>query len=99
MTSRCWRTNAMEFFSLRISISRWLLPPVRLGDGQRFFSLRNGGERGIRTPDTLSGMPVFKTGAINHSAISPITTFLLQFRRNPFISYGVHVVFKFTSVF
>src|ERR1035438_7461915 len=31
----------------------------------------NGGERGIRTPDTLSGMPVFKTGAINHSASSP----------------------------
>src|SRR5580692_7955724 len=24
----------------------------------------NGGEGGIRTPDTLSGMPVFKTGAI-----------------------------------
>ena len=31
-----------------------------------------GGERGIRTPDTLSGMPVFKTGAINHSASSPL---------------------------
>ena len=31
----------------------------------------NGGEGGIRTPDTLSGMPVFKTGAINHSANSP----------------------------
>jgi hypothetical protein len=33
----------------------------------------NGGEGGIRTPDTLSGMPVFKTGAINHSATSPAT--------------------------
>jgi hypothetical protein len=32
----------------------------------------NGGEGGIRTPDTLSGMPVFKTGAINHSATSPL---------------------------
>ena len=30
-----------------------------------------GGEGGIRTPDTLPGMPVFKTGAINHSATSP----------------------------
>jgi hypothetical protein len=30
-----------------------------------------GGEGGIRTPDTFSGMPVFKTGAINHSATSP----------------------------
>ena len=36
----------------------------------------NGGEGGIRTPDTLPGMPVFKTGAINHSATSPITTVL-----------------------
>ena len=31
----------------------------------------DGGEGGIRTPDTLPGMPVFKTGAINHSATSP----------------------------
>ena len=31
----------------------------------------SGGEGGIRTPDTFSGMPVFKTGAINHSATSP----------------------------
>jgi hypothetical protein len=39
-----------------------------------------GGEGGIRTPDTFSGMPVFKTGAINHSATSPTTTaLLLQF--------------------
>jgi hypothetical protein len=34
----------------------------------------SGGEGGIRTPDTLSGMPVFKTGAINHSATSPRIT-------------------------
>src|ERR1700679_501082 len=33
---------------------------------------RNGGERGIRTPDTLSGTSVFKTDAINHSASSPL---------------------------
>lgn len=32
---------------------------------------RNGGRGGIRTPDTLSGTPVFKTGAINHSATLP----------------------------
>ena len=30
-----------------------------------------GGGRGIRTPDTLSGTTVFKTAAINHSAIPP----------------------------
>src|ERR1039458_10270633 len=40
----------------------------------------HGGEGGIRTPDTLSGMPVFKTGAINHSATSPGNTVLLQSR-------------------
>ena len=32
----------------------------------------SGGEGGIRTPGTLSGTPVFKTGAINHSATSPL---------------------------
>ena len=36
-----------------------------------------GGERGIRTPDTLSSMPVFKTGAINHSASSPLGVVLV----------------------
>ena len=49
--------------------TRWLL---RIESGE--FKLKNGGEEGIRTPDTLSGMPVFKTGAINHSATSPVTT-------------------------
>jgi hypothetical protein len=29
------------------------------------------GGTGIRTPDTFSSMPVFKTGAINRSAIPP----------------------------
>jgi hypothetical protein len=38
----------------------------------------HGGEGGIRTPGTLSGTPVFKTGAINHSATSPASTVLLQ---------------------
>ncbi len=36
-----------------------------------FYKRFYGGEGGIRTPDTLSGMPVFKTGAINRSATSP----------------------------
>ena len=35
------------------------------------FGRRNGGRGGIRTPDTLAGTPVFKTGAINHSATLP----------------------------
>src|SRR5271156_82785 len=49
------------------------------GGGNSLQSRLRGGEEGIRTPDTLSGMPVFKTGAINHSATSPGTTVLLQF--------------------
>jgi hypothetical protein len=37
--------------------------------------LKDGGRGGIRTPDTLSGTPVFKTGAINHSATLPSLKF------------------------
>ena len=33
--------------------------------------MRNGGRGGIRTPDGLAPMPVFKTGAFNHSATRP----------------------------
>ena len=33
--------------------------------------MANGGETGIRTLDGRKPMPVFKTGAFNHSAISP----------------------------
>src|SRR6185436_15733087 len=31
----------------------------------------NGGEGGIRTPDTREGITVFETAALNHSATSP----------------------------
>ena len=37
--------------------------------------LVGGGERGIRTPETLARLPVFKTGAFNHSATSPDANF------------------------
>ena len=33
--------------------------------------VKSGGGRGIRTPGTLSGTAVFKTAAIDHSAIPP----------------------------
>src|SRR5271167_3515861 len=32
----------------------------------------SGGEGGIRTPDTLTGMPHFECGGINHSPTSPL---------------------------
>src|SRR5215469_1773415 len=34
-------------------------------------SAKNGGEGGIRTPDTVARMPHFECGAFNHSATSP----------------------------
>ena len=39
-----------------------------------------GGGRGIRTPDTREGMPVFKTGAFNRSAIPPRIIYGLVFK-------------------
>jgi hypothetical protein len=33
------------------------------------------GEGEIRTPETLAGLPVFKTGAFGHSATSPRALF------------------------
>ena len=35
-----------------------------------------GGEGGIRTLERLSPLPVFKTGAFNHSATSPLWTII-----------------------
>lgn len=35
------------------------------------FSVKFRGESGIRTLETLSSFPVFKTGVINHSTNSP----------------------------
>ena len=38
-----------------------------------------GGWGGIRTPETLAGLPVFKTGAFNHSATHPRFDFVSFF--------------------
>src|SRR6202521_5350478 len=71
----------LVFTNLVRLTSRFMVPPIRLiakygssigsSCSQSQDNKGNGGEGGIRTPDTLSGMPVFKTGAINHSATSP----------------------------
>ena len=42
------------------------MPTAQGGD-----SLRNGGQGGIRTHDTLAGMPHFECGAIDHSTTCP----------------------------
>jgi hypothetical protein len=39
---------------------------------KRCLLLRVGGRGGIRTHGTLAGTPVFKTGALNHSATLPL---------------------------
>ena len=41
--------------------------------------IKNGGEGGIRTHGTLARSPVFKTGAFDHSATSPIIILLYSF--------------------
>ena len=51
---------------------------------RRALTLKAGqgmAEREIRTLDSLAGMPVFKTGDINHSAISPTILSLRGFAR------------------
>ena len=37
--------------------------------------MTDGGETGIRTQERVAPLPVFKTGAFNRSAISPLARF------------------------
>ena len=39
-----------------------------------YIKKSSGGETWIRTQDGVAPMPVFKTGAFNRSAISPLAT-------------------------
>lgn len=48
------------------------------------LSLTLSGGRGIRTPATLAGRPVFKTGAISRSAIPPLILRLEAHQVRPF---------------
>ena len=38
------------------------------------MKMNNGGETGIRTQERVTPLPVFKTGAFNRSAISPLVS-------------------------
>ena len=38
----------------------------------------NGGETEIRTQERVAPLPVFKTGAFNRSAISPLASFYVN---------------------
>ena len=65
-----WQRRAAPAASALAVCFAYLLPAGhhRVTSSLIFFV---GGERGIRTPGTLSGSTVFKTAAFNHSAISP----------------------------
>ena len=41
----------------------------------RAVGFDGGGGGGIRTPETLPGLTVFKTAAFNHSATPPFLTY------------------------
>ena len=54
--------------------------------------MKNGGEGGIRTHGTLARSPVFKTGAFDHSATSPIkmyVTFIYKYINKNFIKIAL----------
>ena len=51
-----------------------LQPQVgKSGDILLKFERKNGGERGIRTPERVNPLTVFETAAFGHSAISPVS--------------------------
>ena len=56
-----------------MSGAAWLTSRGRCGKTD--LPVKFGGEGGIRTPETLASLAVFKTAAFNHSATSPFTTF------------------------
>ncbi len=50
----------------------------------------NGGETGIRTQERVAPLPVFKTGAFNRSAISPL---VIVYNDNNLIQPKKRVIF------
>ena len=44
---------------------------LKIGENQTITIKISGGETEIRTQERVAPLPVFKTGAFNHSAISP----------------------------
>ena len=59
---------------------------------------RTGGGGGIRTPETLSGLTVFKTAGFNRSPTPPFPILAYSARRNPTCnSTSVKVFFLITN--
>ena len=75
--------NFKKFHCLRLSNLYSHRQAVHFGYSSKYSLYQNSqcGEREIRTPGALADTPVFKTGAINRSAISP------KMGLHPFIIY------------
>src|ERR1051326_8376765 len=86
MAARCRRSSAASQDSItrpiqkvvsaaRTALASPELPAAAVARRRRTAATKSGGERGIRTPGTLPGTAVFKTAAIDRSAISPFERF------------------------
>jgi hypothetical protein len=59
-----------------VGISGEVSPKIRACTNSR-KRFRYGGGRGIRTPERVTPLTVFKTAAFNHSAIPPLSKYLI----------------------
>jgi hypothetical protein len=64
-----WRLK--NKFARRFSFVRSIVREDYRNRNHSIISMAYGGRGGIRTHGTLAGTPVFKTGALNHSATLP----------------------------
>ena len=56
--------------------------------------MNSGGETEIRTQERVAPLPVFKTGAFNRSAISPLATFYNQILLCDLLDYDDENLYK-----
>ena len=64
--------------------------------------MNSGGETGIRTQDGVAPMPVFKTGAFNRSAISPLVCVLAnnqKFSTKKLFQYNLYFINNIFTLF
>ena len=61
-----------QFADVTLLIVRSIVRRIHKKPNCLMISMGSGGRGGIRTHGTLAGTPVFKTGALNHSATLPL---------------------------
>src|SRR5207248_3908089 len=69
-TTICLRHSRREYWNLR-AVEAGAVDSRSVVENRGTQGGNTGGGRGIRTPDTLSGIAVFKTACFNHSHIPP----------------------------